>query len=130
MTKQGKDQDPSGEYIRKWVPELSMVPTKFIHEPWKMPIQLQNEISCLIGRTYPSPILDELESRKEGVSRSYARGGRKRDRLARRSYNFMVAEEDLGKGGARTSKVSSRSCSRKGHHRLPENRMTSSLRVP
>ena len=76
MTKQGKDQDPSGEYIRKWVPELSMVPTKFIHEPWKMPIQLQNEISCLIGRTYPSPILDELESRKEGVSRSYhARGG-------------------------------------------------------
>ena len=76
MTKQGKDQDPSGEYIRKWVPELSMVPTKFIHEPWKMPIQLQNEISCVIGRTYPSPILDELESRKEGVSRSYAaRGG-------------------------------------------------------
>lgn len=76
MTKQGRDQDPNGDYIRKWVPELSMVPTKFIHEPWKMPIQLQDEVSCVIGRTYPSPILDELESRKRGISRSYAaRGG-------------------------------------------------------
>ncbi len=72
MTKQGRDQDPEGEYIRKWVPELSMVPTKFIHEPWKMPEALQRELSCIIGKSYPCPILDELESRKSGVSRSYA----------------------------------------------------------
>tara|TARA_B100001109_G_scaffold205697_1_gene172764 strand:- start:795 stop:1376 length:582 start_codon:yes stop_codon:yes gene_type:complete len=72
MTKQGRDQDPEGEYIRKWVPELSMVPTKFIHEPWKMPEALQRELSCIIGKSYPYPILDELESRKSGVSRSYA----------------------------------------------------------
>ena len=72
MTKQGRDQDPEGEYIRKWVPELSMVPTKFIHEPWRMPEALQRELSCIIGKSYPHPILDELESRKSGVSRSYA----------------------------------------------------------
>ena len=60
MTKQGRDQDPEGEYIRKWVPELSMVPTKFIHEPWRMPETLQRELSCIIGKSYPHPILDEL----------------------------------------------------------------------
>ena len=70
MTKQGRDQDPDGDYIRKWVPELSMVPTKYIHEPWDMPIELQETISCIIGQHYPEPILDELESRKEGIKRS------------------------------------------------------------
>ena len=72
MTKQGKDQDPEGEYIRKWIPELSMVPSKYIHEPWKMPIEVQKNVSCLIDTHYPSPIVDEITSRKEGVKRSYA----------------------------------------------------------
>ena len=46
---------PEGSYIRKWVPELSMVPTKFIHEPWKMPLELQESLSCFIGDSYPHP---------------------------------------------------------------------------
>ena len=76
MTKQGRDQDPGGSYIRKWVPELSMVPTKFIHEPWRMPSELQESLSCVIGDSYPFPVVDEVESRKSGISRSYsARGG-------------------------------------------------------
>ena len=72
MTKQGKDQDPEGDYIRKWIPELAMVPTKYIHEPWEMPIELQENVSCLIGTHYPAPIVDEVASRKEGIKRSYA----------------------------------------------------------
>lgn len=35
--KQGQDHDPNGEFIKKWVPELSAVPTKYIHEPWNIP---------------------------------------------------------------------------------------------
>tara|TARA_B100000609_G_scaffold192758_1_gene183272 strand:- start:497 stop:2014 length:1518 start_codon:yes stop_codon:yes gene_type:complete len=80
MTKQGKDQDPTGDYIRKWVPELAMVPTKYIHEPWKMPNELQETISCVIGQHYPEPILDEIESRKEGIKRSYAARSSKESR--------------------------------------------------
>ena len=84
MTKQGRDQDPDGDYIRKWVPELSMVPTKYIHEPWKMPDSLQDSISCNIGRDYPRPIVDEVESRKIGISRSYsARGGEEARRISK-----------------------------------------------
>jgi deoxyribodipyrimidine photo-lyase len=80
MTKQGRDQDPDGDYIRKWVPELSMVPTQYIHEPWEMPNELQETISCIIGEHYPAPILDELESRKEGIKRSYAARSSKESR--------------------------------------------------
>ena len=72
MTKQGKDHDPNGEYIRKWVPELSMVPTDYIHEPWKMTEKIQKSIMCEIGKDYPEPILNEIESRKEGIKKSYS----------------------------------------------------------
>lgn len=35
--KQGKDHDPQGIFINKWVPELATVPDKYIHEPWLIP---------------------------------------------------------------------------------------------
>ena len=31
--KQSKDHDPSGVFIKKWVPELHKVPVEFIHQP-------------------------------------------------------------------------------------------------
>ena len=32
--KQGKDHDPDGIFIRKWVPELSCIQSDNIHTPW------------------------------------------------------------------------------------------------
>ena len=40
---QGAKFDPDGEYVRRWVPELAQVPTKYIHEPWKMPVDVQRQ---------------------------------------------------------------------------------------
>jgi deoxyribodipyrimidine photo-lyase len=34
ITKQSKDYDPDGDYIRHWLPELSKVPASRIHQPW------------------------------------------------------------------------------------------------
>jgi deoxyribodipyrimidine photo-lyase len=51
--KQGHDQDPTGAFIRAWVPELAAVPDSFLHEPWKWP-----EARRLLGHRYPEPILD------------------------------------------------------------------------
>jgi deoxyribodipyrimidine photo-lyase len=55
---QGKKFDSRGDYVRKWVPELSQVPVNFIHSPWNMPLEIQQKSSCIIGKDYPYPIVD------------------------------------------------------------------------
>jgi hypothetical protein len=33
--------DPSGEYVRRWLPALSRLPSQYIHAPWKAPPQVR-----------------------------------------------------------------------------------------
>ncbi len=105
MTKQGKDHDPNGEYIRKWVPELSMVPTDYIHEPWKMTEKIQESIICHIGKDYPEPILNEIESRKEGIKKSYS--ARKGDDVRNISRQILKKHGSRSKTRKRTTPKSS-----------------------
>ena len=58
-TKQAKDQDPTGAFIRRMVPELESVDDAHIHEPHLMPGLLQRSCGVVIGRDYPAPIVDE-----------------------------------------------------------------------
>jgi len=67
--KQGEDYDPEGEYIREYVPELKQVPDEYIHQPHRMPEEVQEESGCLIGEDYPEPIVDHDKRRKEAISR-------------------------------------------------------------
>jgi deoxyribodipyrimidine photolyase len=32
-----RGKDPDGAYVRRWVPELERVPTKYIHAPFRAP---------------------------------------------------------------------------------------------
>ena len=61
---QGQKCDPDGSYVRHWVPELSGVPAKFIHEPWKLPLSDQHRAGCVIGHDYPAPIVDHAWARE------------------------------------------------------------------
>lgn len=60
--KQSLDQDPSGEFIRRWVPELAAVPEVYVHEPWRMTDAAQSAAGCEIGRDYPLPVVDHKEA--------------------------------------------------------------------
>lgn len=65
---QGKKFDPDGRYIRHWLPELAEVPNKYIHEPWKMPDDVQREAGCRLGEDYPQPIVDHKKARERTLA--------------------------------------------------------------
>lgn len=56
VVKQSKDFDPNGDFIRTWVPELSEMQTKYIHDPWQMPKLQQETYGFIPGESYLDPI--------------------------------------------------------------------------
>jgi len=64
---QGKRFDPQGIYVRKWVPELARVPDKYLHEPWKAPEGDLKKWGVVLGRDYPSPIVDHQHARQKAL---------------------------------------------------------------
>jgi len=48
----GRRLEPSGDYIRRYVPELVNYDFEYIHEPWKAPLQVQRAANCFIGNSF------------------------------------------------------------------------------
>ncbi len=67
--KQQRDQDPRGEFVRRWVPELEGVPAEHLAEPQRMPALLQISSGCRIGRDYPAPIVEHARAYREAKRR-------------------------------------------------------------
>lgn len=60
-TTQSKKFDGDAEYLRRWLPEISHLPNKSIHEPWT------EKTGAPAG--YPAPIVDHAAERKESLHR-------------------------------------------------------------
>jgi deoxyribodipyrimidine photo-lyase len=58
---QGYKFDPDGNYVRKYIPELSHIQDKSVHEPWLLVDGLTNG--------YPAPIVDHAIEREESLAR-------------------------------------------------------------
>jgi deoxyribodipyrimidine photo-lyase len=67
--------DPGGDYVRRWVPELRDVPDERLAEPWTMSDREQEAAGCVIGRDYPSPIVEHAEERRRAIERYRAVAG-------------------------------------------------------
>jgi deoxyribodipyrimidine photo-lyase len=53
--------DPSGAYIRQWVPELRGVDDRFIHTPWLMSKEDMRSCGCVVGVDYPASLVGPLD---------------------------------------------------------------------
>lgn len=64
---QGERFDPQGAYVRRWVPELTELPDKFIHRPWEATTQVLKGAGVSLGVTYPGPIVDHADARARAL---------------------------------------------------------------
>jgi deoxyribodipyrimidine photo-lyase len=61
---QGERFDPTGGYVRRWLPELAGLPARFIHRPWEAPDQVLAQAQVRLGHTYPRPIVEHRFARE------------------------------------------------------------------
>jgi deoxyribodipyrimidine photo-lyase len=59
--------DPEANYIRKWVPELARLPTRFIHEPWAAPPMALSAAGVELGSSYPHRLVDHGVARERAL---------------------------------------------------------------
>ena len=64
---QGQKFDPDGAYVKKWIPELTSLPLKWLFNPWEAPTDVLKDARVEIGVTYPQPIVDLKKSRQRAL---------------------------------------------------------------
>jgi deoxyribodipyrimidine photo-lyase len=65
---QGERFDPSGEYVRRWLPQLARLPAQWIHKPWLAPAAILKDSGIRLGKDYPKPIIDHREARRRALA--------------------------------------------------------------
>ena len=61
---QGEKFDKEGAYIKKWLPELEKLPTKYINKPWEADLITLQQAKISLGENYPHPIVNHREARE------------------------------------------------------------------
>ncbi len=56
---QSEKFDPEGVFIRRYLPELRLCPDRWLHAPWRMPLEERRR--C--GINYPDPVVDHAVAR-------------------------------------------------------------------
>jgi deoxyribodipyrimidine photo-lyase len=65
---QGKKFDPTGEYVRRWIPGLAELPDAWIHRPWEAPGGVLEAAGVKLGIDHPEPIVDHAVARKRALA--------------------------------------------------------------
>ena len=61
---QGEKFDKEGAYIKKWLPELEKLPTKYINKPWEADLTTLQQAEVSLDENYPHPIVNHREARE------------------------------------------------------------------
>ena len=65
--KQGLDFDSDGEYTKKYLPQLSLLPQKYLFNPWEAPMDILQNAGVKLGDNYFYPIVDLKASRERAL---------------------------------------------------------------
>jgi deoxyribodipyrimidine photo-lyase len=65
---QGQKFDPHGDYVRRWVPELQSLSSKWIHQPWAAPPAVLANADIRLGKDYPRPVVDHATARAAALA--------------------------------------------------------------
>lgn len=66
---QSEKFDKEGEYIRRWVPELSRLSNKDLHQPWTTPKNVLRAAGLILGKDYPEPVVEHEFARERALAR-------------------------------------------------------------
>ncbi len=64
---QGSKFDETGEYVRRWCPELAQVPDKYLHAPFEAPELILQAAGVTLGKTYPHPFVEHGAARQRAL---------------------------------------------------------------
>ena len=65
--RQAEKFDPAGAYVRRWIPEISRLPDRWLHRPWEAPPDVLGEAGIELGRDYPLPMVDHAQARQRAL---------------------------------------------------------------
>lgn len=101
--KQGHDQDPTGAFTRRWIPELAAIPDQVLQEPWRA-----DNAGDVLGKVYPERIIDHLAAAREARGKIWAvrRGGTYRKEAAAIQSKHGSRKSGIPNRGQRARKSS------------------------
>ena len=65
---QAEKFDGDAQYIKKWLPELTDMPVKYVFQPADAPDEVLQTAGVKIGSTYPAPIVDHPTARVRALA--------------------------------------------------------------
>ena len=70
--KQAQDQDPQGQFVRRWLPALRQVPDAWLLQPWRMPANVQAHCGVRVGDDIAIPLVDLEAATHQAKTRMHA----------------------------------------------------------
>lgn len=65
---QAEKFDPTGQYVRRWVPELAALSTEWVHKPWQADKRSLRAANVALGESYPEPVVSHEVARSKALA--------------------------------------------------------------